>query len=354
MIDPADLIAALRKRPGMAVGDTASGEGLRRLVCSVIDDAVADRRSDCSRIDVRVHADNSITVVDDGRDNVVGMEELVAFRTHARPDRIVSRCTPWTGYMGGMFIDGGAIVANALSEHLRFEIHDNGKAFAQEYEKGRPVTELAERTVADGRRTSITFRPDPEVFATIDVSFEQIADRLRDLAFVHRGLRATLHDDRADREVVFTFPDGIASCLSGLTAGATALSEVIKFSAVAGSREGVDVDIAMQWTDRPSESIVCFANSKRNRLGGTHAQGFLRALKETAKRNGVAARQLLAGLTAVISIRFFDPMFSNAGYDQLRSPDVEAVVAAVVVGMLGEYLERHPDLVSRLAWRRSS
>jgi DNA gyrase subunit B len=351
-----ELIAAIRQRPGMYVGNDHDDQRVNRLVCWVIHDSV---ESDCNRIDVRIGADNSITIADDGRDNVARMDEpdnfadsLQSHGSRTSPHRKVSRCTPWTGWRGGgMFVTGGGIVANALSANFRFEVRDQGRTFTQEYAKGSPLTEIAEHSGAIGRGTSITFRPDQDVFGRSKFSFEQFESKLRDLAMVHRGLHTTLYDERDHRKASCTLPDGIASDVTRMNATAFAFSELISFSVPRRNVDGVDVDIAMQWTDSESETIICFANSWRNRQGGTHAQAFLIALTATAKRFGLLVSDLRRGLTAVISLQCTDPMYSNMDHDELRTPELQVAVATVVNEHLGQYFERHPELTARLASR---
>jgi len=349
-------LEGVRKRPGMYIGDTDDGTGLHHLVFEVVDNSVDEHLAGhCPRIDVVIHYDNSITVEDYGRGIPTGIHPV-----EGRPTaELVMTVLHAGGKFGGAGykVSGGlhgvgVSAVNALSDWLKLEIRREGKVFYQEYSKGIPTTEFKQTGVTDRRGTKVTFHPDPEIFKNVlEFSFEQLAQKLRELAYLNSGLQIVIHDERNDKKQDFKFEGGIASYVADLNANKTPISEVISYS---GEYEGCTVDIAMQWNDGYSELVTCFTNTIKNRDGGTHLTGFRQALTRTVNKvaeenkllkdakQGISGEDLREGLTAVISIKVGDPKYSNQAKDKLVSSEVSTAVQTVVGEKLGHYLETHP------------
>jgi DNA gyrase subunit B len=349
-------LEGVRKRPGMYIGDTDDGTGLHHLVFEVVDNSVDEHLAGhCTRIDVVIHFDNSVTVEDNGRGIPTGIHPV-----EGRPTaELVMTVLHAGGKFGGAGykVSGGlhgvgVSAVNALSDWLKLEIRREGKVYYQEYGKGIPTTEFKQTGVTDRRGTKVTFHPDPEIFKNVlDFSFEQLGQKLRELAYLNSGLQIVLHDERNDKKQEFLFEGGLASYVADLNANKTAISEVIHFT---GTHEGCEVEIAMQWNDGYSELVTCFTNTIKNRDGGTHLTGFRQALTRTVNKvgednkllkdakGGVSGEDLREGLTAVVSIKVSDPKYSNQAKDKLVSSEVTTAVSSVVGDKLGQYLEQHP------------
>ena len=349
-------LEGVRKRPGMYIGDTDDGSGLHHLVHEVVDNAVDEHLAGhCKRIDIVIHYDNSVTVEDDGRGIPVDM--------HPIENRPAAELVMTVLHAGGKFGGGGYKVSgglhgvgvsavNALSDWLKLEIRRSGKVYYQEYARGIPVSEFKQTGVTDRRGTKVTFHPDPEIFKNVlEFAFDQLAQKLRELAYLNSGLQIVLFDERNDRKAEFKFEGGIATYVADLNANKTAVSEVIAFTA---DHEGTTVDIAMQWNDGYSELLTCFTNTIKNRDGGTHAAGFRQALTRTVNnyaieykhvkdaKSALSGDDLREGLTAVVSVKCNDPKYSNQAKDKLVSSEVGAAVSTVVSEKLGKYLAEKP------------
>jgi DNA gyrase subunit B len=353
-------LEGVRKRPGMYIGDTDDGSGLHHLVYEVVDNSVDEHLAGhCTRIDVTIHYDNSVTVEDNGRGIPVDM--------HPTENRPAAEVVMTALHAGGKFggkgykVSGGlhgvgVSAVNALSDWLKLEIQRGGKAYYQEYSRGIPSTEFRMTGESAERGTKVTFHPDPEIFKNVlEFSFDQLAQKLRELAYLNSGLQIIIKDERPgqDRRADFKFEGGIATYIADLNANKTTVSEVIAFSA---EHEGCSVDVAMQWNDGYSELLTCFTNTIKNRDGGTHASGFRQALtrtinnyaneykllKDKEAKGGVSGEDLREGLTAVVSVKIADPKYSNQAKDKLVSSEVATAVSAVVTEKLGQYLEQHP------------
>ena len=346
---------AVRKRPGMYIGDTDDGSGLHHMVHEVVDNAVDEALAGyCDRVDVTIHIDNSVTVLDNGRG--------IPADFHPTEKRPTPEVVMTTLHAGGKFnqdsykVSGGlhgvgVSVVNALSDWLKLEIRREGKVYYQEYRRGAPSTEFKPIGVTDRRGTKITFHPDPAVFKIVEMSFEALSQRLRELSYLNSGLTIALRDERTDRRQEFHYEGGISQFVRDSTANKEPLCEVITF---ADEREGVSVEIAMQWTDSYNEQITCFTNTIKNKDGGTHLTGFRAALTRTVNAYGAESKllkdlkgtlsgeDLREGLCAVISVKVPDPKFSNQPKDKLVSSEVAGIVAAVVNEMLQKHLERNP------------
>ncbi|MEZ4367829.1 MAG: DNA topoisomerase (ATP-hydrolyzing) subunit B [Kofleriaceae bacterium] len=352
-------LEGVRKRPGMYIGDTDDGSGLHHLVHEVVDNAVDEHLAGyCNNVDVTIHIDNSVTVADDGRGIPVDIHPVEGIPA-AQVVMTVLHAGGKFGGEGGYKVSGGlhgvgVSAVNALSDWLKLEIRRDGKVYYQEYERGIPTTEFKQTGVTDRRGTQVTFHPDPDIFKNVlEFGFDQLAQKLRELAYLNSGLRITLSDERTDRTQEFKFDGGIATYVADANANKTVVSEVIAFQS---ESEGVTVDIALQWNDGYSELITCFTNTIKNRDGGTHLTGFRQAITRTINSygneyklfkdgkdaKGLSGEDLREGLTAVISVKCADPKYSNQAKDKLVSSEVAAAVSAVVSEKLGEYLERHP------------
>src|SRR5687768_9280713 len=352
-------LEGVRKRPGMYIGDTDDGSGLHHLVHEVVDNSVDEHLAGhCTRIDVIIHYDNSVTVEDNGRG--------IPTDIHPIEQRPAAELVMTVLHAGGKFggkgykVSGGlhgvgVSAVNALSDWLKLEIRRNGNVYYQEYSRGIPTTELKQTGVTDRRGTKVTFHPDPQIFKNVlDFSFDQLAQKLSQLAYLNSGLEIVIKDERAghdDRTATYKFEGGIATYVGDLNANKTTVSKVIAFQA---EHEGVTVDIAMQWNDGYSELLTCFTNTIKNRDGGTHASGFRQALTRTVNKlaeeykllkdakGGISGEDLREGLTAVISVKVADPKYSNQAKDKLVSSEVATAVSTVVGEKLGHFLETHP------------
>ena len=350
-------LEAVRKRPGMYIGDTDDGSGLHHMVHEVVDNAVDEALAGyCDRVDITIHIDNSVTVEDNGRGIPVDI--------HKDEGRPAAEVVMTILHAGGKFnqdsykVSGGlhgvgVSVVNGLSAWLKLEIRREGKVYFQEYQQGLPVTEFKTIGVTDRRGTKITFLPDPEIFKNIEFSFRALAQRLRELSYLNSGLTIAIRDARTDESETFRYEGGIASFVADLNANKSVVnSEVIAFS---DERDGMSIDIAMQWNESYAEQITCFTNTIKNKDGGTHLTGFRQGLTRTVnayasdtkllkelKGNNLSGEDLREGLTAIISVKVPDPKFSNQPKDKLVSSEVSGVVAAVVNEKLQTYFERSP------------
>ncbi len=357
-------LEGVRKRPGMYIGDTDDGTGLHHLVHEVVDNSVDEHLAGhCNRIDVIIHYDNSVTVEDNGRGIPTDM--------HPIENRPAAELVMTSLHAGGKFGGGGYKVSgglhgvgvsavNALSDWLKLEIRRTGKVYYQEYAAGIPVTELKQTGVTDRRGTKITFHPDPTIFKNVlEFSFDTLAQKLRELAYLNSGLSINIHDERTDKKVEFKFEGGIATYVADLNSNKTVVSEVVSFSGTFGGSPGTQVeectvDVAMQWNDGYSELTTCFTNTIKNRDGGTHLTGFRQAMTRTINnyaneykllkdaKGGLSGEDLREGLTALVSVKVGDPKYSNQAKDKLVSSEVGTAVSAVVTEKLGEWLERNP------------
>ncbi|MFT3695251.1 MAG: DNA topoisomerase (ATP-hydrolyzing) subunit B [Kofleriaceae bacterium] len=350
-------LEGVRKRPGMYIGDTDDGTGFHHLVFEVVDNSIDEHLAGfCTRIDVVIHYDNSITVEDNGRGIPTGI--------HPVENRPTAELVMTVLHAGGKFggagykVSGGlhgvgVSAVNALSDWLKLEIRRDGKVYYQEYSRGVPATEFKQTGVTDRRGTKTTFHPDPTIFKNVlEFSFDALAQKLRELAYLNSGLEIVITDERNDRTATFKFEGGIASYVSDLNKDKTPVSEVISLT---GEHEGVEVDIAMQWNESYSELVTTFTNTIKNRDGGTHLTGFRQALTRTVqkyaenakivkdpKKDGVSGDDLREGLTAVITVKVADPKYSNQAKDKLVSSEVATAVSAVVGEKLEQWLEMHP------------
>ncbi|NQT81856.1 DNA topoisomerase (ATP-hydrolyzing) subunit B [bacterium] len=357
-------IEAVRKRPSMYIGDTAAA-GLHHLVYEVVDNSVDEAMvGHCTKVDLVLHVDGSVSVRDNGRG--IPVDE---HRTEKKPAVEVVLTTL---HAGGKFdhrmykVSGGlhgvgVSVVNALAEWLEVEVRRGGNIYVQRYERGKPVTALQQTTVGKARRsgTKISFKPDPEIFGPdAAFSFSTLSERLRELAFLNSGLAIIIKDERTEQEHTFKYSGGIVSFVAHLNRNKTPLhKKVIHFRA---SKEDVEVEVAMQFSDGYQKNVLSFVNNINTVEGGTHISGFRAALTRTLN-NYIRANNLLKndklvpsgedmreGLTAVLNLRVLDPQFEGQTKTKLGNSEVAGIVESVVNERLGSFLEENPPVARRI------
>ncbi len=352
---------AVRKRPAMYIGSTGS-RGLHHLVFEVVDNSIDEALGGfCNRIEVIIHLDNSITVIDNGRGIPVDM--------HPTEKRSAAEVVMTTLHAGGKFdhttykVSGGlhgvgVSVVNALSERLELEIWRDRKVYYQAYERGEPTAplEVIGKTTKTG--TKIVFKPDTTIFETEDFSFDLLSNRLRELAFLNQGVFISIEDERADKKHEFQYKGGINSFVEYLNKNKATLYP--KPIYISGEKENVFMEIALQHNDGYAENIFTFANNINTQEGGTHLVGFKSALTRTV--NNYAANSRIAksfkgsldgddireGLTAVISIKIPDPQFEGQTKTKLGNSEVKGIVETLINEKLGAYLEEHPPIANKI------
>ena len=353
-------LEAVRKRPAMYIGSTGT-LGLHHLVYEVVDNAIDEALAGfCDTIQATIHIDNSITVVDNGRGIPVDLH------TSGRP---AAEVVMTVLHAGGKFdndsykVSGGlhgvgVSVVNALSESVALEIWRNGSVYKQSYTRGVPDADLEQTGTTKRGGTKLTFKPDGEVFETLVFSFDILAQRLRELAFLNAGVRITLDDERDGKSHDFRYEGGINSFVQYLNHNKVVINAEPIY--MRGEREGIDAEISLQWNDSYVETLHAFANNINTQEGGTHVSGLKAALTRTL--NSYVTRQNLAkdlkesiggddireGLTAVISVKIPHPQFEGQTKTKLGNTEVKGIVESIINDCLGAFLEENPQIAKRI------
>ena len=356
-------LEGVRKRPAMYIGNT-SVEGLHHLVYEVIDNSVDESLAGfCNKIDVTIHTEGSVTVIDNGRGIPTGPHpgdpkkrtaaEIAMTELHAG-GKFESKAYKISGGLHGV----GVSVVNALSEWLDLEIKQNGDVFEQHYERGFPAGPLTKLGKTNRRGTKITFKPDTEVFDTGEFNYDTLAHRFRELAFLNRGLSITIADERSGKKETFMYEGGIISFVEHLNKNKTTLHP--KPIYIFKEKDNVTVEVAIQYNDSYTETLHSFANNINTKEGGSHLAGFKGALTRTTNsyatssgllksaKDSVSGDDIREGLTAVVSVKLPHPQFEGQTKTKLGNSEIKGIVESIVNDVLGHYFETNPAVVKKI------
>ena len=353
-------LEAVRKRPAMYIGSTGAA-GLHHLVYEVVDNSIDEALAGhCDRIEVTVHIDDSVTIVDNGRgipvdqhDSGRSAAEVVMTVLHAG-GKFDNKSYKVSGGLHGV----GVSVVNALSESLHLEICRDGHVYRQSYERGQPTNGLERIGTTRRRGTEVKFKPDSRIFETTVYSFDTLAHRLRELAFLNAGVTIVLGDERNDKSRTFNYEGGIRSFVEFINKNKTVVNAQPLH--MDGERDGIEVEIALQWNDGYAETVYSFANNINTQEGGTHLSGFRSALTRTinayANRNNLArdlkesvgGDDIREGLVAVVSVKIPRPQFEGQTKTKLGNTEVKGIVEGVLNDRLGAHLEENPAVAKRI------
>ncbi len=352
-------LEAVRKRPGMYIGDVHDGTGLHHLVWEVVDNAVDEHLAGhCQTLNVTIHADDSVTIEDDGRGIPVGMHakgvsaaEVVMTVLHAG-GKFDNEAYKVSAGLHGV----GVSAVNAVSQWLKMEIRREGKLHYQAYERGKPKAPLEAIGKSERSGTKVTFLPDPQIFTETRFSWDVLNNRLREISFLNAGFKIILTDERAEdgpRVQTYQFEGGIREFVMLLAKNKTPLHEEVIY--ISDERDGVSVELAFMWTDAYNEQVFCYTNNVHNKDGGTHLTGLRTALTKTIngygtgqnllkdlKGNTLQGEDVREGVIAIVSVKHPDPSFSSQTKDKLVSSEVKGIVEGIVNDRLGSFLEENP------------
>ena len=353
-------LEAVRKRPAMYIGSTGA-QGLHHLVYEVVDNSIDEALAGhCDTVNVTLHIDNSVTIADNGRGIPVDRHasgksaaEVVLTVLHAG-GKFDNESYKVSGGLHGV----GISVVNALSESLDLEIWRDGHVYRQQYERGRPRAGLEVTGRTRRRGTKVTFKADERVFESVEYSFDTLAHRLRELAFLNAGVRITLDDERTDKHHEFAYEGGIRSFVEFINRNKAVVNGEPIY--MRGARDGVEAEIALQWNDGYADTVYAFANNINTQEGGTHLSGFRAALTRTinsyANRNNLArdlkesigGDDIREGLVVVVSVKIPQPQFEGQTKTKLGNTEVKGIVEAIVNDGLGAHLEENPAVAKRI------